>query len=167
MPGHHGYILPARQWLTYTDYIQFKLGDSWIKTCCARSFFELNQRSHGCITTKPFATYRSDSCWEDQSRYSQICNFLLSYISVKTFGIETTQLPATAHSNIKMGQFNLQVSAQILSLIFMILVGLVKADVIMMNEEGAPSIIENDDFDQDMILMPGMGSLIMNDDLVL
>lgn len=42
-----------------------------------------------------------------------------------------------------------------------------KADVIMMGQNGMPSIIENDDFPQDVILMPGMGNMIMNDDLVL
>lgn len=42
-----------------------------------------------------------------------------------------------------------------------------KADVIMMNDNGVPSIVENDDFEQDIILMPGMNSMIMNDELVL
>jgi len=42
------------------------------------------------------------------------------------------------------------------------------ADVIMMGGQGGmPSILENDDFDQDVILMPGMGGVIMNEDLVL
>lgn len=41
-----------------------------------------------------------------------------------------------------------------------------QADVIMMGDNGMPSIIENDNF-PDMILMPGMQNLIMNDDLVL
>lgn len=42
------------------------------------------------------------------------------------------------------------------------------ADVIMMNGQGGmPSIIENDDFDPDVILMPSMSGVIMNDDLVL
>jgi len=41
------------------------------------------------------------------------------------------------------------------------------ADVIMMNGEGAPSIIENEDIEPDVILFPGVSSLIMNDDLVL
>ena len=43
----------------------------------------------------------------------------------------------------------------------------VLSDVIMMNGNGEPSIVENDDFEQDVILMPGMGSMIINDDLVL
>lgn len=41
------------------------------------------------------------------------------------------------------------------------------ADVIMMNGNGPPSIIDNDDFEQDVILMPGMSNLLINDDLVL
>lgn len=44
---------------------------------------------------------------------------------------------------------------------------LVEADVIMMGENGMPNIIENDDFDSDVILMPGMGNMLINDDLVL
>lgn len=41
------------------------------------------------------------------------------------------------------------------------------ADLIMMNGNGAPSIIENDEIEPDVILMPGMSGMIMNDDLVL
>lgn len=44
---------------------------------------------------------------------------------------------------------------------------LARADVIMMNGNGAPSIIEDDDFGQDVILMPGMSNMLINDDLVL
>lgn len=42
-----------------------------------------------------------------------------------------------------------------------------KADVIMMGQNGMPSIIEDDEFAQDVILMPGMSNMIVNDDLVL
>lgn len=42
-----------------------------------------------------------------------------------------------------------------------------KADVIMMNGNSMPSIIEDDEIGPDVILMPGMGGMIMNDDLVL
>lgn len=58
--------------------------------------------------------------------------------------------------------------------IFLLICGLcifilrfVSADLIMMNGNGMPSIVENDDIDPDVILMPGMGGMIMNDDLVL
>lgn len=43
----------------------------------------------------------------------------------------------------------------------------VRADVIMMNTNGVPSIIENDDIEPDVILMPGMNNMVINDDLVL
>lgn len=43
----------------------------------------------------------------------------------------------------------------------------VSADLIMMNGNGMPSIVENEDIDPDVILMPGMSGMIMNDDLVL
>lgn len=41
------------------------------------------------------------------------------------------------------------------------------ADVIMMGNNGMPSIIENDDIEPDVILMPGMSNMMINDDLVL
>lgn len=41
------------------------------------------------------------------------------------------------------------------------------ADVIMMNSNGMPSIIENDEIEPDVILMPGMSNMLINDDLVL
>lgn len=44
---------------------------------------------------------------------------------------------------------------------------LINADVIMMDGNGMPSIIENDEIEPDVILMPGMSNMIMNDDLVL
>lgn len=43
---------------------------------------------------------------------------------------------------------------------------IVKADLIMMNMNGAPSIIDDDE-GPDVILMPGMGNMLINDDLVL
>ena len=43
----------------------------------------------------------------------------------------------------------------------------VRADVIMMNMNGGlPSIIDDDEY-PDIILMPGMGNMMINDDLVL
>lgn len=41
------------------------------------------------------------------------------------------------------------------------------ADLIMVDGNGMPSIIENDEVEQDVILMPGMSNMIMSDDLVL
>lgn len=44
---------------------------------------------------------------------------------------------------------------------------LVSADVIMVDGSGMPSIVDNDEFDQDVILMPGMGNgMLINDDMV-
>lgn len=43
----------------------------------------------------------------------------------------------------------------------------VKGDVIMMGPNGMPSIIENDDIEPDVILMPGMSNMLINEDLVL
>ena len=40
-------------------------------------------------------------------------------------------------------------------------------DVILMDGQGMPRIVENDDFDKDFILMPGMSAMMFNDDLVL
>lgn len=58
-------------------------------------------------------------------------------------------------------------SLLLVSVIYIILTAhCCKADVIMMNQNGMPSIIDDDNF-PDVILMPGMGNLIMNDDLVL
>lgn len=55
-------------------------------------------------------------------------------------------------------------------LIFAMLVSrnwsIAKADVIMADGNGAPSIIEDDDF-QDVILVPGMSNMLINEDLVL
>lgn len=44
---------------------------------------------------------------------------------------------------------------------------LIRADLIMMDGNGMPSIIENDDIEPDVILMPGMSNMMINDDLVL
>lgn len=41
-----------------------------------------------------------------------------------------------------------------------------KGDIIMMNGNGMPSIIDQDN-GPDVIMIPSMGGLIMNDDLVL
>lgn len=53
------------------------------------------------------------------------------------------------------------------SLLVVVLANLTVGDVIMMNGNGMPSIIENDDFGQDVILMPGMSNMVINEDLVL
>lgn len=42
-----------------------------------------------------------------------------------------------------------------------------KADVIMFDGQGEPEIIENDDISSDVVLMPGMNGLMMNDDFLL
>lgn len=48
-----------------------------------------------------------------------------------------------------------------------ILATIAAGDLIMMDGNGMPSIIEDDEIDPDVILMPGMSNMIMNDDLVL
>ena len=62
-------------------------------------------------------------------------------------------------------------TSNLFAILFMLIgflsVYLTEADVIMMNGNGAPSIIEDDEFGPDVILMPGMSNMIINDDLVL
>lgn len=63
-------------------------------------------------------------------------------------------------------------SKLVFSLILILILNLmimksVLADVIMIDERGMPSIVDNDDFDQDVIMMPGMGNgMLINDDMV-
>lgn len=65
-------------------------------------------------------------------------------------------------------------ASKIISSVFILIINLiigmrsVWADVIMVDGNGMPSIVENDEFDQDVILMPGMSNgMIINDDMVL
>lgn len=55
----------------------------------------------------------------------------------------------------------------LMSLVCFLLMRLVEADIIMMDGRGMPSIMENDEFEKDFILMPGMSTMMFNDDLVL
>lgn len=57
------------------------------------------------------------------------------------------------------------------SMIFFLLYGwlhldVTNADLILMDPNGGPSIIENE-IEPDVILVPGMGNLMIDDDLVL
>lgn len=76
------------------------------------------------------------------------------------------KIPRTIKLNMTLTQM-----IRLLTLIFALLASLtsylINADVIMMDGNGPPSIIENDDFEPDVILMPGMSNMLINDDLVL
>lgn len=66
-----------------------------------------------------------------------------------------------------MSSHKLVSTVAVLVLLSLVVFNCINADLIMMNGNGMPSIIENDDIEPDVILVPGMSNMMINDDLVL
>lgn len=66
-----------------------------------------------------------------------------------------------------MSSYKSALTVAVLALLSIAMFHCINADLIMMNGNGMPSIIENDDIEPDVILVPGMSNMMINDDLVL